>query len=1062
MRRCSPRTIHETPGALRRVRHPTSLGAPTSAGSHSLLGQRQRQTRRKPATQSYEATASPFCGAMPVEPPHTAQDIRYMRSVLFGRAARCAAVIAALAACTPKPTQPCTYGATTGCQSGGGGSTPSTRISVAPDTATILVGDSLRLLARYYRDNTVDSSVAITWSTRDANIATIGASGVVLALTEGATSVIATAGSKVDSATLTIRRAPVATVSVQPSNATVDSGSTFQFAAVLVDHAGRTLTGRTVAWSSSNPTVATVSSSGLVTGIKSGSATITATSEGKSGVASLTVASTPPPVANVAVQPANASVDVGKTLQLGAMLTDASGSVLTGRQVTWSSSSTSVATVSSSGLVSGVSAGTATITATSEGKNGTANITVTVPPAPVATVTVTPAPASVTVGQSIQLQATTRDAANNVLTGRTVTWTSSNVSLATVSSTGLVQGVAAGTVTITATSEGKTGSSTVTVSAPAPAPVATVVLSPTSASISTGQSTTLQVTLRDAANNVLTGRTVTWASSNAAVATVSSTGVVQGVTAGSATITATSEGKSGTASITVTAASTTAPELPRSYLDTHFVPPTGNTIAVPAGGDLQAAINAAQPCDVIVLQAGASFTGTYTLPNKSGSCGITIRSSAADGSLPAEGARMTPAYASLLPKIVSTNSNPALQTAAGAHNYRIMFVEMTVSTSVTQNYGIVSLGDGSAAQNSLSLVPTNLILDRVYVHGHSTLNVSRCVALNSAATAVIDSYLSECHASGFDSQAISGWNGPGPFKIVNNYLEGAGENVMFGGADPKIANLTPSDIEIRHNHFTRPTSWKGVWTVKNLFELKNAQRVLAEGNIFENHWADAQDGFAMVWKSVNQDGTAPWSVTRDVTFRYNLVRNVGAGIDLAAHPEASPVVPMSNVLITNNLIENVNVGVFTAHGRLFQFLNGPANMTIEHNTALNSDGSNAAVMMDAAPPLMANFVFRNNVLSHGQYGVFGSGAGSGTAALNYYAASGYVFQGNVVYGVNASQYPSGNGYPGTPALVGFIDFIGGNYRLASTSAYSKQATDGTDPGADIDTIDRLTAGVVVP
>src|SRR5262249_17904959 len=151
-------------------------------------------------------------------------------------------------------------------------------------------------------------------------------------------------------------------------------------------------------------------------------------------------------------------------------------------------SNASIATVSSSGLVSAISAGTATITATSEGKSGTASMTITVPPAPVATVSVTPSPASVITGQSIQLQATLRDAANNVLTGRTISWTSSNVSLASVSSTGLVQGVAAGTVTITATSEGKTETSTVTVSAPAPAPVASVAVSPGSASISTGQS----------------------------------------------------------------------------------------------------------------------------------------------------------------------------------------------------------------------------------------------------------------------------------------------------------------------------------------------------------------------------------------------------------------------------------------------------------------------------------------------------------------------------------------------------------------------------------------------
>ena len=673
------------------------------------------------------------------------------------------------------------------------------------------------------------------------------------------------------------------------------------------------------------------------------------------------------------------------------------------------------------------------------------------------------APDSVTIGVGDSSRFVARYYRDSTLDSTVaITWSSSDQSIVTVSSDGLVRGVKAGNAVLTAANEGTRGTARITVAAAASAAVASVTLSPGSANISAGQSVALQVTLRDSANNVLSGRTVTWTSANTAVATVSSNGVVQAVATGTATITATCEGKSGSASVTVVAAPSNAPELPRTYLDTHYVPPTGNTITVPSGGNLQAALNAAQPCDVIVLQAGATFTGTYTLPNKSGPCWITIRSSTPDASLPAEGARITPAAAPLLAKIVSTGSTPALQTAPGAHNYRIMFLEMSVSTSVTLNYGIVSLGDGSSAQNTLSSVPTNIILDRVYVHGHSALNLSRCVALNSASTGVIDSYLSECHANGFDSQAICGWNGPGPFKIVDNYLEGAGENIMFGGSDPFIANLVPSDIEIRHNHFTRPTSWQGVWEVKNLFELKNAMRVLVEGNIFENHWPDAQAGASILMKSVNQSGTAPWSVTRDVTFRYNLVRNVSGGINLAAHPEASPVVPMSNILISNNLLENVNVGVFAGAGRLFELYDGPANITIEHNTALNSDGSNAAVMMDVEPPQMASFVFRNNIMSHGQYGFFGSGAGAGTAALNYYAAPGWVFQGNVLFGVTASQYPTGNSYPATSDLIGFVDFAGGNYRLATTSPYAKHATDGTDPGADIDTIERLTQGVVVP
>ena len=533
--------------------------------------------------------------------------------------------------------------------------------------------------------------------------------------------------------------------------------------------------------------------------------------------------------------------------------------------------------------------------------------------------------------------------------------------------------------------------------------------------------------------------------------------------AGSITITAISERASGTAAITISAPPPRQPNdpvLPQVTIDTRYTVSTGRRLNVAAGSSLQAAIDTAQGCDVIALQAGATFTGPFTLPNKSGTCWITIRTAAPDASLPAEGVRMTPANAAVLPKIVSPNSGPALRTAPGAHHYRVIGVEFAVSTSITLNYGIVTLGDGSSAQNSLSQIPNNLILDRVYVHGHPSLNVSRCVALNSARTAVIDSYLSECHAQGFDSQAICGWNGPGPFKIANNYLEGAGEVVMFGGADPAIQNLHPADIEMRHNHVTRPVSWKGVWEVKNLLELKHAQRMLIEGNVFENHWADAQDGFALLFWSVDQLGTAPWSETRDITFRYNRLKNAGGGLNLGARSQAYPAVRASHMKISDNIFENIDVGVFTGHGRLFQMLNELDYIDIEHNTTF---GSGNAILYFGALPQTTSFVFSNNVANHGKYGVFGDNVGEGTTALNTYAAPGYIFLANVIIGLPSSvSYPTGNFYPSAVANVGFVDYSAGNYRLRNTSPYSRRATDGRDPGADIDAVDRATRGVVLP
>src|SRR6185295_10756602 len=107
-------------------------------------------------------------------------------------------------------------------------------------------------------------------------------------------------------------------------------------------------------------------------------------------------------------------------------------------------------------------------------------------------------------------------------------------------------------------------------------------------------------------------------------------------------------------------------------------------------------------------------------------------------------------------------------------------------------------------------------------------------ALNSASTTIANSYISDIKSAQEDAQAIMGANGPGPYLIVNNYLEASGENILFGGADPFIQNLVPSDITIQQNYITKPLSWRGQsWTIKNLIELKNAQRVTVNGNLIE-------------------------------------------------------------------------------------------------------------------------------------------------------------------------------------------------------------------------------------
>src|SRR2546430_2040116 len=319
----------------------------------------------------------------------------------------------------------------------------------------------------------------------------------------------------------------VASVTISPAPASVQVGQAPQLTATPKDSAGGILVGRTVKWASGNPSIATVSPNGQVTGAAPGAAPITATSEGKSGTATLTV--TTVPVASVPLSPATATVLVGQTLQLTATPKDSAGGTLTGRTVTWVSSNTSVATVSCSGLVTGGAPGSATITATSEGKTSSAAITVTT--VPVASVTVSPATASVAVGQTLQLTATPKDSTGTALTGRSVTWVSSNPGVATVSSNGLVTSGAVGTATITATSEGKAGRAAVTVT---PVPVASVAVAPATASLTVGQTAQLTATPKDSAGTAPTGPNATGAGSNRKTATVSRRRDVKGRAHGAA------------------------------------------------------------------------------------------------------------------------------------------------------------------------------------------------------------------------------------------------------------------------------------------------------------------------------------------------------------------------------------------------------------------------------------------------------------------------------------------------------------------------------------------------
>jgi uncharacterized protein YjdB len=441
-------------------------------------------------------------------------------------------------------------------------------VTVVVDSTTLAIGHTspARVVARDAAGTVVGERPVVWWSSNSA-VATV-ADGFVSAVGAGSVIISAVIDGVTGSATLSVPAptpAAVATVTVAIDSATLAPGHSAAAHAVAKDASGNVLADREVTWASSNASVATVAG-GIVVGATAGTASISATIGGVTASASVVVVSvpmTPASVASVAVTVDSTSLLVGHSSAVHAVPRDSAGNLLTGRATTWASSNASVATVSS-GVVTARAAGTATLSATVGGMTGSVGVTVTAPPpAAVATVTVTLDSATLLPGSSSGARVVAKDANGNVLTGRSVTWSSGNTAVATVASAGLVTAVAVGSTSITATVDGTQGRATVTVTTPPPAAVASVTVTINSASMMVGHATTAHAVAKDASGNVLSGRAVAWTSSHSAIASVNgSSGVVTGVAAGTAKITATVGGVTNFVNITIAAAPPPPPPPP--------------------------------------------------------------------------------------------------------------------------------------------------------------------------------------------------------------------------------------------------------------------------------------------------------------------------------------------------------------------------------------------------------------------------------------------------------------------------------------------------------------------
>ena len=542
--------------------------------------------------------------------------------------------------------------------------------------------------------------------------------------------------------------------------------------------------------------------------------------------------------------------------------------------------------------------------------------------------------------------------------------------------------------------------------------------------------------------------------------------------------------------------------LPQRCINTALsnTPSRGKRTLVPEGGNANIALENAACGDVILLQAGATFKGPITLPAKNCDAQhwITVRTSASDGSLPVEGTRLTPCYAgvsslpsrpayscssahNVLAKIEIATGAGAITVAPEANYYRMIGLEITRRVGTGTVYGLVK---------TISTAD-HLIFDRVWIHGTALDETVRGIYLgDSTNVAVIDSYLNDFHCIAqtgacTDAQTINGGNSllpVGSYKIVNNFLEAAAENVMFGGAS---GSTVPSDIEIRRNHIFKPLTWmRGRpnfigknFVVKNLFEIKNAERLLFEGNVLENSWG----GFSQVGWGIVLTPRGNWAADRDITIRYNTISHVGSGFQIAAsqHQLVSgqwvDSIANERVSIHDVTVDDMNAVTYDGDGIAFQISSGLVvnrplnNLTIDHVTML-TDPNHTLLLVGSNyrnPLLPFNIVFTNNVVVAGAYSVWSTGgtytgtcpkSGQPLATFNQCWSS-YTVTNNVIiaYPRGEGSWPTGNLFATSPEAVGFTNYNngnGGDYQLSSFSPYLAPS-----PGADVSTINSKIAGV---
>ena len=421
-----------------------------------------------------------------------------------------------------------------------------TSLTVTPASAEFAaLGETVQFAAEVRDQNgQAMPGAPVTWSSSDPAVATVGAAGLVTVVANGSVTVTATAGSASGTAAVTVAQ-QVGAVAVLPDGGSVVERDTVRFEAQAADTNGRPVAGAGFSWASSDTLVAVVDDAGLVTGVGAGEAEVTATAQGVTGRAGLTVIAAVP--TTLTVTPATVSfASLGDTVRLVAEVRDQLARLMDGESVAWSSTDSLVAMVGAAGLVTAVSNGSVTVTATSGEASDQVAVSV---EQRTAMVVVSPASETLVQGDTVRLSAKATDANGHAIADAHFEWSSSDTLVAVVDDAGLVTGVGAGQADVMATTEGVTGRAGLTVVATVPT---TLTIAPATVSFaSLGDTVRLVAEVRDQLARVMEGHPVAWSSSDASVATVDGTGLVAATGNGTATITASAGEASASATVIV-------------------------------------------------------------------------------------------------------------------------------------------------------------------------------------------------------------------------------------------------------------------------------------------------------------------------------------------------------------------------------------------------------------------------------------------------------------------------------------------------------------------------------